>query len=315
MNMRQTQPIRSAPRRAGLTLLELTVVLAILVTLTAVVVQSTDQLIDPSRREASVRLLSELDAAVLGAAGAREPDGTPLVTGFVADIGRRPLAVGAAATTQLVELWENAGGLPTFTLAAPAGDAEVRVGAGWRGPYLRLPLGAAELRDGWGRPLELLRADGVTELVSGDALSIARSLGSDELSGGTGYGVDLDAVLERSASPAVPARDVGSLAGSVSFQQAGDPPLVANGGFVVVRVYGPREGVAATLAQAVLPVGAEPPAFIFNGLPIGPRVVRAYQVAAAPASEDEELSGSAIRSAVVRVVLTAGGQSKDLLLR
>jgi hypothetical protein len=163
--------------------------------------------------------------------------------------------------------------------------------------------------------LVLLRADGVTAVASGEALSIARSLGSDELAGGTGYGVDLDVVLEQTASPATPARDAGSLAGSVSFQQAGDPPVGSNGGFVVVRVYGPRDGAAATLAQAVVPVGVGLPGFNFTGLPIGPRVLRAYQVAAAPASEDEDLSGSAIRSAAVRVVLTTGGQAKDLLLR
>ncbi len=32
-------------------------------------------------------------------------------------------------------------------------DSEVIVGSGWRGPYLRLPTAAAELRDGWGHRL------------------------------------------------------------------------------------------------------------------------------------------------------------------
>ena len=99
-----------AHRRAGLTLVELLVVLAILAIMTTMAVTATNTLVDQSRYDATQRTLLSIEEAVLGPANAREADGTLIVGGFVADVGRLPLAVVDAgdpdgAFKQLRELW------------------------------------------------------------------------------------------------------------------------------------------------------------------------------------------------------------------
>src|SRR6478736_2391233 len=126
-------------RRRGLTLLELVVVLAILAVLTTLAVKLTDSLLDQTQFETTQRTLDSIQSAVLGPRDQVETDGSRAVSGFVADTGRLPLAVGDDPATQLAELWANPRGLPAFGLAVAAADADIKLLTGWRGPYLRLP--------------------------------------------------------------------------------------------------------------------------------------------------------------------------------
>src|SRR4051812_35605788 len=103
------RPTTGVPRpRRGLTLLELLVVLLILAILTMIAVQSTDNLVEPARYDATVRTMQNIQDAMIGPGNQRNPDGTILVTGFVADTGRVP-----AVIDELVNKPDN---LATFSL-------------------------------------------------------------------------------------------------------------------------------------------------------------------------------------------------------
>src|SRR5947209_18975108 len=100
--------------RRGLTLVELLVVLLILAILTTVAITATSGLVDQARYDATQRTLQNTQDAIIGPAGQREPDGTPLITGFVSDVGRLPVTVGNDPFTQLQELWANPNMLDPF---------------------------------------------------------------------------------------------------------------------------------------------------------------------------------------------------------
>ncbi|MCC5844403.1 MAG: prepilin-type N-terminal cleavage/methylation domain-containing protein [Verrucomicrobia bacterium] len=130
--------------KSGLTLLELVVVLAILALLSGLAMRSVTGLFEQSRYEQNERLMRDLEEALLGDAG------------FVRDMGRLPQATGTDPLTLLSELWEQ-GALPDYSLQTLSG---VRIGGGWRGPYLRLPPGASGLRDAYGTPLAFFQPNG-----------------------------------------------------------------------------------------------------------------------------------------------------------
>ena len=161
-------------RRAGFTLFELVVVLAILAVVTTLAIRSLDGLEDQSRYEKNVRGFEELSAAVLGSPDDRAADGTRTVGGFVADMGRLPRAreitmeINGEPTQilTLAELWSgklwNNTSAPSFDVrpavvahGVPLSfeDGDVLISGGWRGPYLRLPIGSSQWLDGWGNPM------------------------------------------------------------------------------------------------------------------------------------------------------------------
>ena len=147
--------------RGGFTLLELTVVLAILTTLALLAVRETGRKVRGARRERSDALVEGLAAAVRGEKGAREGS-------YVSDVGRLPRAVAWGGDTNVLTLGELYGrpeGVAEWgvreaygNLSAACGaeareaDRGVWVGSGWRGPYWRNAGGggAEELKDGWG---------------------------------------------------------------------------------------------------------------------------------------------------------------------
>src|SRR5262245_27810366 len=102
--------------RTALTLLELVVVLAILAILTAVAVVSLDFQVDQARFDGTQRTLDSVQDAIIGPSNQRAADGSQLVTGFVADMGRLPQPVDMT-TDPLRELWD-----PTV-IAAPSAYA------------------------------------------------------------------------------------------------------------------------------------------------------------------------------------------------
>lgn len=174
---------RTLRHRSGLTLVELLVVLVILAVVTAIAVQSTESVIDQGRYDATQRTLQNIQNAIVGPPNQRAPDGSQLMTGFVADMGRLPILVNATSDP-LQELWDqtvvatpaaiaaNAPplyGIQSTTIAntastgtnlsypanpPPSGytaynntsnpvTVTAGLSCGWRGPYLQLPIGSS----------------------------------------------------------------------------------------------------------------------------------------------------------------------------
>ena len=140
--------------RRGMTLAELVIVLAILAVLTTIAVTMTDGVLDQAKFDATRTTLDNVRTAIVGPTNPQ--DATP---SFVSDMGRLPTA------------WsELTSSIPTFTVVpmplttavpdlSPANGytggmgTMVYLGAGSRGPYLRLPSGLAAPVDGWGTAL------------------------------------------------------------------------------------------------------------------------------------------------------------------
>jgi hypothetical protein len=162
--------------RSGLTLVELLVVLTILIVLTTVAFVATDQLVDQARYDTTQRTLQNISDAIVGPANQRDTDGSLLITGFVADMGRLPIAPPAPADP-LSELWNqsllasgshNFSTTPVTIVITPTTSVTVVLPSGWRGPYLRLTAGSdGRLLDGWGNSFDA------------PAVGVVRSKGAD----------------------------------------------------------------------------------------------------------------------------------------
>ncbi len=159
----------------GLTLLELMIVLVILAIVATVAVQTLQPQVDQQRLESASRMLDEIKSATVGPAQKYQLDGTPLISGFVADVGRCPRLTSTLSSssendqsTILKELWDAESELGLkfpFQFRngpnQPTDYSDIRLPCGWRGPYLQLPLGADSLQDPWGRaPEATLDSDG-----------------------------------------------------------------------------------------------------------------------------------------------------------
>jgi len=142
------------------------VVLVILAVVATVAVQSLQPQVDQQRFESASQLLTEIKLATVGSELKYQLDGTPLISGFVADIGRFPRVEstppGTGQSTTLSELWDAESELGTkfpFQFRSgpnqPVDYSSIRLPCGWRGPYLHLTIGADSLKDPWGRPPEL----------------------------------------------------------------------------------------------------------------------------------------------------------------
>ena len=259
----------------GFTLLELAIVLAILGVITMLATREIGSLQDQQRFDGSQRGLEAIREAIWGSPDDRAPDGTGLRAGFAGDMGRLPESVE--------ELWTNRVSLDGFDVRAAADDGEVKVPGGWRGPYVRLPLGTNALRDGWGRAY--------TNEASPDLWRVGH-LGGDGKEGGTGYNQDVFAEFGQA----------GTRAWGWGQVRVVDPNSVNGGGAEVrVRMYyydpdagggvGKREISAvvdpATCVAAWSNAVAEP-------VPTGVRAVRA------------ELAGTGKKSAIRYVSLRPG---------
>jgi prepilin-type N-terminal cleavage/methylation domain-containing protein len=275
---------RGSPR--ALTLVELLVVLTILAILTTVAVVSTETVLRQGRFEATQRTLQAIEEAVLGPGLLQSEDGTPATAGFVADIGRLPL--------DLSELWDP-GDLPPFEFTRasaanlPSEDAELAdpdlvVPCGWRGPYVRLPVGAEELLDGWGNPFDaIVDYDGDNTLV----VAAVRSLGADGLPGSMPedpYSSELEVVFFERDSLGKVIKDRAHTSIQITVWQRGEDGLeVPSSGLeepsseveVQVRLFGPDNGGVGVWQQSL---HESPWTFEFENVPIGPHVIRAYEI-------------------------------------
>ncbi len=296
--------LAGVPRRRGLTLVELLIVLVILAILTTVAIQATSNIVDQGRYDVTQRTLQNLQDSTVGPVGQREPDGTPLITGFVADVGRLPLAVGTDPQTQLQEMWANPNALTPFSLQTAPSDPQVVLGCGWRGPYLQLPLGTTLLRDGWGNPFSLLQSDGVTAVTPGLPIQWVRSLGADNTLGGVGYAADTDLVFVGTQFGAAVDRVDATVSGTVyvldSFGNQINPT-----GTVTVKFFDPNPATGA-IRETTLTVTPSPTATFTFTTTIGPRVIRAY-LGTAPTWTKT--------SPATRLTVLPGGQTKNLVMQ
>jgi hypothetical protein len=252
---------------------------------------ATDVFVDQGRYDANARTLTSIQEAVVGPDNARQPDGTLLSSGFVADLGRLPMAVGTDPTTALAELWTIPNGLAAFAVRPAPSDAEVLVASGWRGPYLRLPVGRNSLRDGWGNSLDLLDAGGNTA-AAGAPIASVRSRGADNAAGGSG-GYDLDLSVTFATAMAV-SGNVYLLDGSGQRTNPTDPSQVH------VTLFGP-DPATGVVKETTAPVTTANGVVSYSATTtLGPRCLRAY------------LGNPATRKSAVVQVQRGGVQHLDI---
>ena len=210
-------------RKRAFTLLELVVVIAILAVLSTVAMRSVSGIASQTRFEVTQRTLDQIQTAILGNPNDHQPDGALVINGFVADMGRLP--------NSLDELLNMPAGAPLFAVQ-PAADPNVIVAGGWRGPYVRLSLGATNLCDGWGIAL--------TNYPDGNGGFTVISYGANRP--GSVYAMDLSCRVVANNYSAY-------LAGQVSVLDASNNLLsvasVTNATVKVV-IYGPTNSVAST---------------------------------------------------------------------
>ncbi len=276
------------PRRRALTLLELVIVLAILATLTAVATVATEHIVAQGRFDATAAQLEAIRAAVLGSEATRARVDETSLAGFVADMGRLPGAWGEDPETQLMELWQNPAGLEPYGLKVSPLDPEITLGCGWRGPYLRLPVGSDRLRDGWGRAMAVLTwtPGGFVPATAGDPIVGLISFGADgqpgvPVDGSTPLADDLSLSFLDPPGSETPAWMVDVTVAVLERNAFGDLGGVGGEGQLVIRIYGPdpTTGSIAALSSPAFPTpAAGSSAMTFGEVPIGPKVIRAYQV-------------------------------------
>jgi len=301
------------PKQHGLTLVELLVVLSLVAVLSTVALRSVAGLFEERHYDANIQQLEEIERAVLG-----DREGA----GFLGDIGRLPVAngdAGPANLKQFAELWDQnvaaLAGIADYEIRSPDGDPEVRLGTGWRGPYLNLGINRRELTDGFANRFFLFQASGA-EADDGDQIAIVQSLGADGEVGGTGFDEDFAIVFEaettaitaglaekeadRWRTPVV----VNVVADGGAIEWSGDPEDEPNGDpkefYVVVRIYGPNgDGDIHTVEQVYKKIiGGGTPSIMFRldgdddhsddtgpGIVHGAKVIRAYQVENEPGND------------------------------
>lgn len=182
-------------RRRGFTLIELVVVLVVIAALTHLAVREISQVRAGQLRKMADKQLDALRDCVWHVS----PDGDP--DGFLADMGRLPRLVSQTNSTgasvgTLAELWRCPASTPMYALL-PANDASryvqgvdsatlasmgagVFVPTGWRGPYLRMPLGKDRLLDPWGNTIESVDEAGFQRVAVSNGFAVAVShFGSD----------------------------------------------------------------------------------------------------------------------------------------
>lgn len=181
------KPLSLAGNQQGMTLIELTVVLLILISLATIAIRSTAGLQDQARWEQTKNRYAEIKKAIIG-----DPkliiNGQPDISGFVADMGRLP----ACIQELLAE-----GYCPKNTFCDQTAcntdtpDSWVASGYNWKGPYLissELATDADAFSDGWGRTAAGNYGWSITfdtiNTASATTMTI-QSLGKDQTAGGT----------------------------------------------------------------------------------------------------------------------------------
>jgi type II secretory pathway pseudopilin PulG len=296
-----------------LTLVELLVVLVILAIITTIAVQSTSYLVDQARYETTQRTMQNAQDAIVGPVNQRNPDGTILVSGFVADTGRLPLTID--------ELLVNKNSLIPFSLYAsvPAVSGgtvpAVQSPMGWNGPYVNSGNGQVALNDGWGFPLQInagqlvsVGADGQIDNPTTPPVGYSKDIVfalPGYYSGAMAFAPSVNSVTYAAPAPAPVPPTLDTIAGVVTGQiqiSVVDPTTMATSqqnpkgsdGDLVLHVIAPNPNVANPVAptqngslqeytfsfnltaQAAAD-GTKAVTYQLAGIPVGPRVIWATQ--------------------------------------
>lgn len=287
---------RSLPRHnrhssaGGFTLLELLVVIAILAMTATVAFRTTTNLAEQARLEKTQQTLEQIRQSIVGRPGEQQLDGTPIVSGFVADTGRLPLPVlatiGGVSYMTLNELTQQGPYAPVYALrqavspniAAGANeDATVYVPCGWRGPYIRVGSGLPSIYDGWGalvaNPYPLLAyTPKLFTFLNGEAqntnsptgympiLSITNPIAGIVVEGPIYRENPITSTLETDkAQFVIDANEFTALMQiryyvlSTNTSTPNNPAVIPNGpGTITAKVYGPNPNYSAGSAPAIL---------------------------------------------------------------
>ncbi len=230
----------------GFTLLEMLLVIALMGMLALSVTALVDNLDEQERFETTRSRLQQIKTAIIGDTS-RTLNGEPMISGFVADMGRLP-----ADIEELVEL-PSAGMEWKAQDITHSGVVVGQVYGGWRGPYLDvMPSSGASavrtFRDGWGNPDNGAPDPDFGWNVSGvNALSV-QSYGSD---GPSGTGTDVYEVDYPFAGNLVEANDWQvDLSGVVpAFRITINGNVAATPG-LKLYVYYMKDGVVSTTDEA-----------------------------------------------------------------
>jgi hypothetical protein len=298
----------ASKRMRGLALVELVVVLLILALLAGTAITATEGLVEESSYDATRETLERVEEAILGPYAPPTAHDDTLLAGFVADIGRLPRVDGTVHEELLKELWLKPPTVAAFALQAPPGDPFVHVPGGWRGPYLHFGFGQPKLFDGWGRALVVLRDNGEPSIVG----EFPGGIGSHGADDGASYSEYIGITIASTIEPVVLPRHLASL--PIRLEPALEDGSTAS---CLVRVYAPVEGNVRAVDQVWFDDTSTIRTHLFQSLPVGPRVVRAYNWTNAdgvvPAPEDLDLDPLSPRCPAVVVRLVSGGVPEVVL--
>ncbi|MEM8669111.1 MAG: hypothetical protein AAGG48_16430 [Planctomycetota bacterium] len=314
----QTGHALTQPRHA-LTLMELVVVIAILAATATAAAVATERVLLKKRNEITAQTLTSFRRSVLGRFGHTETIASisttadaPSVDGFIADMGRLPVAVGNDPSTQLAELFSNPLAVAPYGLKTFPGDTDVSLSCGWRGPYLDLPVGGTRLLDGYGRNMVLLSADagGVPKVaVEGEAVFGMTSLGSDGQTGIVNSELPLAEDTTEWLGGAGELLDLFTSDVTVTVVEddgSGNRNSPIQAGSLFIRLYLPDgrigEPTSGSLIfrQSTTFTTPNSITFEFEDVPIGPKVLRAYWV-----SNDS----TEVNSNVLPITVQRGGKT------
>lgn len=246
--------------RKGFTLVELMVVLVVLVALAGVAMLSTESVVEQARYDASVKTLDTLEEGIIGPDGLRQPDGTLIISGFVADMGRLPNGPGP------MELLIGTSLKPSALQSADL-DSDVKLFCGWRGPYVRPPTMSNVFTDSWGKDIEFRNSTDVEALASQGIVTLFSS---------NNGGTPLERILNK------PERMKGVLLINITAPQTTDP----NKKHVITRIYGVKNGENKLINQFEMDSDSDQQDTYSELMTIGPIAVRVYRYSSEPLQTD-----------------------------
>ncbi|PPD51504.1 MAG: hypothetical protein CTY12_07725 [Methylotenera sp.] len=200
---------KQAKPQHGFTLLELLVVVSLLGLLSLTAVAIFDNAGDQDRFEATRSRLASIRTAIIGDTS-RTLNGEPILSGYVADMGRLPSNIAELLIEDDTTLGVSQAAWAEYGIDDVAVGVSVvgltgKLYAGWRGPYLfgNPEASGTAFRDGWGTEASpthvedfdwnviLTDASGTVVSTGVSAATIAvQSYGSDRSPGGIDYAED-----------------------------------------------------------------------------------------------------------------------------
>jgi prepilin-type N-terminal cleavage/methylation domain-containing protein len=325
-------------KRSGFSLIELMVALAILAAVTTVALRSVSKLQDQARYTNTTGSLNNIQAAIIGPANQHWPDGSPQVTGFVADIGRLPNflisgsdPLGANGDPFNELLQPNS--IPVYSFLTSASDPSIKIGVGWQGPYLRLGAGPTYIRDGWGNSFLAYDNSGNPATTGNPIYQIASagtntapynipvSVPSPTIVSGGGFvpTATLTGRITMNLATDLVGPNNGNQSGpapNITYTPASGSP-VSQAVSIWVCYFGPQVvgGVASVVEVPVEVYSTTPPiatttwSFAVSGT-IGPRVLRAYVLPSTVVTFNAAAVSSAyLISAPLTITATGGAQT------